>query len=354
MLEKKLIQEILAGKVTKQEAASRLGVTRRSNVFMVLHEAFASGGLPKAILSDRSNQFKTHQLHGEPEYLYLTRRLDISNHSTARSPAGHISCYGQFYRVPDRYIGRRVWTILKGDTLRIECGQEVIATHGVKTPYLRVRDDPGIACQVPQQQNLVSSFLPQQNLNSAGPAKISATCARSAKYHRTTPRKATRNPLIFQPHSDAASLLTVGIILAFSLADSAYSKKNGKGYFPEPSRKIKSADNAYGKNSAGTTRGAVTGSIWDAADQISLKPPLFGPVRREPGRAAKAVSGLRGKGKLERKCLPGGGHLSADHRPRGFCRKGLVRRSAFSASRRESGTQGGGEDPSGRNRLPRR
>jgi len=30
MLEKKLIQEILAGKVTKQEAASRLGVTRRS------------------------------------------------------------------------------------------------------------------------------------------------------------------------------------------------------------------------------------------------------------------------------------------------------------------------------------
>jgi len=118
--------------------------------------------------------------------------------------------------------------------------------------------------------------------------------------------------------------------------------------------KIKSADNAHGKNSAGTTRGAVTGSIWDAADQISLKPPLFGPVRREPGRAAKAVSGLRGKGKLERKCLPGGGHLSADHRPRGFCRKGLVRRSAFSASRRESGTQGGGEDPSGRNRLPRR
>ena len=251
MLEKKLIQEILAGKVTKQEAASRLGVTRRSNVFMVLHEAFASGGLPKAILSDRSNQFKTHQLHGEPDYLYLTRRLDISNHSTARSPAGHISCYWQFYRVPDRYIGRRVWTILKGDTLRIECGQEVIATHGVKTDYLRVRDDPGIACQVPQQQNLVSSFLPQQNLNSAGPAKISATCARSAKYHRTTPRKATRNPLIFQPHSDAASLLTVGIILAFSLADTAYSKKMARAISRNQAEKLNPRTTHTGKIAPG-------------------------------------------------------------------------------------------------------
>jgi hypothetical protein len=27
----------------------------------------------------------------------------------------------------DKYIGRRVWTILKGDTFRIECGNEVIA-----------------------------------------------------------------------------------------------------------------------------------------------------------------------------------------------------------------------------------
>ena len=33
---------------------------------------------------------------------------------------GHISCYGQFYRVPDRYVGRRVWVVLKGETLRIE------------------------------------------------------------------------------------------------------------------------------------------------------------------------------------------------------------------------------------------
>jgi hypothetical protein len=49
---------------------------------------------------------------------------------------GHISYYGQFYRVPDRYIGRRVWTVLKGDTLRIECNREVIASYPVKTDYL--------------------------------------------------------------------------------------------------------------------------------------------------------------------------------------------------------------------------
>lgn len=51
---------------------------------------------------------------------------------------GHISYYGQCYRVPDRFIGRRVWAILKGETLRIECGAEVIATHQIKTDYLRV------------------------------------------------------------------------------------------------------------------------------------------------------------------------------------------------------------------------
>lgn len=50
---------------------------------------------------------------------------------------GHISYYGQFYRVPDRYIGRRVWTLLKGDTLRIESGKEVIASHRIRTDYLR-------------------------------------------------------------------------------------------------------------------------------------------------------------------------------------------------------------------------
>ncbi|MEE8076655.1 MAG: DDE-type integrase/transposase/recombinase [Candidatus Binatia bacterium] len=50
---------------------------------------------------------------------------------------GHISYYGQFYRVPDKYIGRRVWTVLKGETLRIDCGSEVIGRYRVKTDYLK-------------------------------------------------------------------------------------------------------------------------------------------------------------------------------------------------------------------------
>lgn len=50
---------------------------------------------------------------------------------------GCISYFGQYYRVPDRYIGRRVWTILKGETLRIECGKEVIARYQIKTDYLK-------------------------------------------------------------------------------------------------------------------------------------------------------------------------------------------------------------------------
>jgi hypothetical protein len=192
------------------------------NVFMVLHDAFIHWGLPKAMLSDRGRQFKASQLHGEAEYQYLLRRLDITfrygrkprtkgkienqfrfiqrdfvlenlQHSKLEdlnaawakwmwwynwkhqhkglngdSPADHyvrslsrptaedlellliheecrkvmrtgcISYYGQFYRVPDRYIGKRVWTILKGETLRIECGKEIIATYRIKTDYLKV------------------------------------------------------------------------------------------------------------------------------------------------------------------------------------------------------------------------
>lgn len=190
------------------------------NVFMVLHEAFLKWGLPKGILSDKGSQFKAHQLHGEAEYEYLLRRLEIERHYGLRPrtkgkienqfrfiqrdfvlenlhhgflgglneawgkwmewynwkhrhkglngdcPADHyvksmrrptqedlellliheeprkvmrtgcISYYGQFYRVPDHYIGRRVWTILKGDILRIESGKEVIASCQVKTDYL--------------------------------------------------------------------------------------------------------------------------------------------------------------------------------------------------------------------------
>ncbi len=50
---------------------------------------------------------------------------------------GCITYYGQYYRVPDYYIGRRVWTILKGNSLKIEWGKQVIATHEIKTDYLK-------------------------------------------------------------------------------------------------------------------------------------------------------------------------------------------------------------------------
>lgn len=69
-----------------------------------------------------------------PEDLEL---LLVHEESRKVTRTGHISYYGQFYRVPDRYIGRRVWAVLKGDTLRIECGKEVVATYQVKTDYLK-------------------------------------------------------------------------------------------------------------------------------------------------------------------------------------------------------------------------
>jgi hypothetical protein len=49
----------------------------------------------------------------------------------------YISYYGQLYRVPDAYIGRRVWTVLQGQTLKIECGQETIARYPLKMDYLK-------------------------------------------------------------------------------------------------------------------------------------------------------------------------------------------------------------------------
>jgi transposase len=60
---------------------------------------------------------------------------------------GMISYYGHYYRVPDRYIGRRVWTKLKGRTLSIECGGERIARYEIDerqyqdVPRLRSRDN---------------------------------------------------------------------------------------------------------------------------------------------------------------------------------------------------------------------
>lgn len=194
------------------------------NVFMILHEAFLRWGLPRVILSDKGSQFKASSLHGEAEYQYLLRRLEIEAiygrkprtkgkvenqfrfaqrdfvpenlHQTqledlnaawsqwvkwynwehrhkglqGDSPAdryvrslrqpstedlellliheeprkvtrdGCISYYGQTYRVPDEHIGRRVWTVLQGETLRIEYGQEVIACYPLKTDYLKSRD----------------------------------------------------------------------------------------------------------------------------------------------------------------------------------------------------------------------
>ncbi len=63
--------------------------------------------------------------------LFLIREEPRKVHRT-----GHISYYGQYYRVPDRYIGRRVWTVLKGGMLTIECNREILASYPVETDYL--------------------------------------------------------------------------------------------------------------------------------------------------------------------------------------------------------------------------
>jgi transposase len=52
---------------------------------------------------------------------------------------GSITYYGQYYKVPDEYIGRRVWTKLKGETLFIESGKKVIAQYQIKHDRL---DEP--------------------------------------------------------------------------------------------------------------------------------------------------------------------------------------------------------------------
>jgi putative transposase len=45
---------------------------------------------------------------------------------------GMISYYGHYYRVPDAYIGRRVWRKLKGRTLSIECGGERVGRYEIE------------------------------------------------------------------------------------------------------------------------------------------------------------------------------------------------------------------------------
>jgi transposase InsO family protein len=51
-----------------------------------------------------------------------------------------ITYYGHYYRVPEEYINRRVWTKLKGSTLKIECGGEVIARYKIREE--RYKDIP--------------------------------------------------------------------------------------------------------------------------------------------------------------------------------------------------------------------
>ncbi len=42
---------------------------------------------------------------------------------------GTISYYGRACQVPDAYIGRRVWTRLKGDRLTIQGGRMTLAPY---------------------------------------------------------------------------------------------------------------------------------------------------------------------------------------------------------------------------------
>jgi transposase InsO family protein len=193
------------------------------NVFLVLYRAFVRWGIPKAILSDRGSQFRSHHGQGEGDYEWYAKKLGVEliyanraqtkgkierlfrfiqrdfvmenlhltsleeintaferwiedynfNHSNkaldkecaagvySASPrrltaeelefilvheeprkvlkTGAITYYGQYYKVPDAYIGRRVWTKLKGDTLFIESAKQVIAEHQIKHDRF---DDP--------------------------------------------------------------------------------------------------------------------------------------------------------------------------------------------------------------------
>ncbi len=70
-------------------------------------------------------------------YVRSTRRLRpealelLLVHEEPRKVArtGTISYYGRHYRVPDPYIGRRVWTRLKGDRLTIQVGRSTLAEY---------------------------------------------------------------------------------------------------------------------------------------------------------------------------------------------------------------------------------
>lgn len=70
-------------------------------------------------------------------YVPSARRLTAEDlelllvHEEPRKVArtGTISYYGRHYRVPDPYIGRRVWTRLKGDRLTIQVGRVTLAEY---------------------------------------------------------------------------------------------------------------------------------------------------------------------------------------------------------------------------------
>ena len=52
---------------------------------------------------------------------------------------GSITCFGQYYKVPDEYIGRRVWTKLKCETIFIESSKKIISQYQIKHDRL---DEP--------------------------------------------------------------------------------------------------------------------------------------------------------------------------------------------------------------------
>jgi len=70
-------------------------------------------------------------------YVPSSRRLQPAElelllvHEEPRKVArtGTISYYGRYYRVPDPYIGRRVWTRLKGNRLVIQVGRTTLAEY---------------------------------------------------------------------------------------------------------------------------------------------------------------------------------------------------------------------------------
>lgn len=64
--------------------------------------------------------------HLRPEELEL---LLVHEEPRKVARTGTISYYGRPYRVPDAYIGRRVWTRLKGDRLTIQVGRQTLAEY---------------------------------------------------------------------------------------------------------------------------------------------------------------------------------------------------------------------------------